>query len=201
MSSLAPADFTTGISRQSTPGSVFDGIEGESSGAFDASRAAETVVDVIRLRAAPVVFTPSARIGIGRTDGRTHQVPRQVRKRETEQEHHGCASQVSMPLTERDDFTVTPRLDERQILRETSRPRPLTAAAPLVHVMPRTSSLASCKAYGRLESATYIIPWEARSSPCARARRRRHRLLHGRAARASRGSHSRRARTPTGSEH
>ena len=92
------------------------GIEGESRGAFDATGAAETVVDVIWLRAAPVAFTPPARIGIGRTDGRTQQIPRQVRKRETEQEHHGCASQVPMPLTQHDDFTVTPRLEERQIL-------------------------------------------------------------------------------------
>jgi len=63
------------------------GIEAESGGAFDASGAAETVVDVIGLRAAAVV-TALVLIGIGRTNGRTHQVSREVRDGKREQEHH-----------------------------------------------------------------------------------------------------------------
>jgi hypothetical protein len=89
------------------------GIEGESEGVFDASGAAETVVDVIGLRAAAVV-TPPVGFGISRTNGRTQHVARQVRGRKHQQQDHRHEGEARVLLAEHVDFHCTPGFDERQ---------------------------------------------------------------------------------------
>lgn len=89
------------------------GIENEAGRAFDATGTAETVVDVIRLRAALFVTIP-VRIGISRTNGRTHQVSHEVRERKREQEYHRDEDETPVLFAEHAVVYSTPSLDERQ---------------------------------------------------------------------------------------
>lgn len=94
------------------------GIEFEPGRAFDATGAAETVVDVLRLRAALFVRAGSVgrlvrgrrglillvRISICRADRCAEHVPRKVHQRETQQERHRHKGETPVLLAEHNDL-------------------------------------------------------------------------------------------------